>query len=283
MDGPQRREVIRAAALATAAVPCAALLYGTFIERTDFGVNEVTIPIRDLPPGLDGMTILQLSDVHRSAFLSQKQLARVVDAARELKPELIMHTGDFISGPGDPLDDCLRELARLKGQAFGCLGNHEIYAGVQKQATAQAAKLGIQILRSQAQTVHRNGAALNIAGVDYQKMGNRKHFLEGDASLVAPGAFNLLLSHNPDVFPKAASMGFDLTLSGHTHGGQVRTEILGQDVNLARFYTPYVSGLYRLGDRACYVTRGIGTIGMPSRVGAPPEITLIRLSRSEPS
>ncbi len=274
-----RRDLIRTAALATAAAPCAVLLYGTFIERTAFGVNEVVIPVRNLHPDLDGLRILQLSDVHRGAFLSQKLLTRVVDAARELNPELIAHTGDFISSKGDPIDDCLRELARLKGEAFGCLGNHEVYAEVESYATAQAANLGIRILRSESQVFRRGAALMSIAGVDYQRMGNRAHFLERERSLVAPGTFNLLLSHNPDVFPVAARLGFDLTLSGHTHGGQVRTEILHQDLDLARFYTPYVAGLYRNGDRACYVTRGIGTIGIPARVGAPPEITLIRLSR----
>ena len=91
----------------------------------------------------------------------------------------------------------------------------------------------------------------------------------------------ILLSHNPDVFPLAARMGFDLTVSGHTHGGQVRTEILHQDVDLARVYTPFVAGLYRSGGRSCYVTRGIGSIGMPTRLGAPPEITVLRLTRAE--
>ncbi len=277
-----RRDLIRTAALATAAAPCAVLLYGTFIERTNFGVTEAAIPITNLPRDLRGLRILQLSDVHRSAFLSQKLLARVVDAARELNADLIIHTGDFISSKGDPIDDCLRELARLHGsaEAFGCLGNHEIYAGVETYATQQAARLGIHILRSQAMVVRRGNARLNIAGVDYQRMGNRAHYLDGARPLVETDAVNVLLSHNPDVFPVAARMGFDLTLSGHTHGGQVRTEILHQDVDLARFYTPYVGGLYGTAGRHCYVTRGIGTIGVPSRIGAPPEISLLTLTQA---
>jgi predicted MPP superfamily phosphohydrolase len=257
------------------------LLYGTFIERTNFGVTESTVPIANLPHDLEGLRILQLSDVHRSAFLSQKVLTRVVDAARELRADLIIHTGDFISSKGDPIDDCLKELARLHGsaEAFGCLGNHEVYAGVEKYATQQAERLGLHILRSRSMMVRRGNARLNIAGVDYQRMGDRPHYLKGAQSLVEPDAVNILLSHNPDVFPAAARMGFDLTLSGHTHGGQVRTEILHQDVDLARFYTPYVGGLYETGGRRCYVTRGIGTIGIPSRIGSPPEISLLRLSQ----
>jgi hypothetical protein len=99
-----------------------------------------------------------------------------------------------------------------------------------------------------------------------------------DAELLRePGAFHLLLSHNPDVFPVAARKGFDLTLAGHTHGGQVNFEILEQQLNVARFYTPYTYGLYREASRAIYVTSGIGTVGVPMRLGAPPEVALIKL------
>ena len=98
--------------------------------------------------------------------------------------------------------------------------------------------------------------------------------------LVVPGAANLLLSHNPDVFPVAVEKGYDAMLSGHTHGGQITVEILNQSLNLVRFATPYVKGLYRIDGRSCYVTAGIGTITMPVRIGALPEITLARLRRA---
>jgi hypothetical protein len=93
-------------------------------------------------------------------------------------------------------------------------------------------------------------------------------------------SFNLLLSHNPDVFPVAAAKGFDLTLSGHTHGGQINFEILGRNLNITDFFTPYTKGLYTQPTSSIYVTSGLGTIGMPVRLGAPPEITLIRLCNS---
>src|SRR5207302_11111611 len=117
-------------------------------------------------------------------------------------------------------------------------------------------------------------SVLNIAGVDYQSIFHKGQYLVGAERLVYPGAVNLLLSHNPDVFPVAAKQGYDLMLSGHTHGGQVTVEILDQTINPARFLTPYVYGLYREGPAAAYVTRGIGTIGIPARVGALPEISL---------
>jgi predicted MPP superfamily phosphohydrolase len=98
--------------------------------------------------------------------------------------------------------------------------------------------------------------------------------------MIEPGVFNVLMSHNPDVFPVAAKQGYDLTISGHTHGGQVRVEILREDLNVARYFTPFVDGLYEEGGRSIFVSRGIGTIGLPARLGAPPEVALLRLCRS---
>ena len=121
---------------------------------------------------------------------------------------------------------------------------------------------------------------LNVAGVDYQRASERRNYLRGTESLLVPGACNVMLSHNPDVVPAAVQRGYNLLLAGHTHGGQVSIEILEQSVNAARFFTPYVYGLYRSGTAAAYVTRGIGTVGIPARLGAPPEITLLRLGKA---
>lgn len=278
----RRRELILGAAYAAAAVPVGALLYGSFIEREKFGVSEVDLRIPNLPADFEGFRILQISDVHRSAFLSQRDLRRVVDAARVIHPDLILHTGDFISTRGDPLEDCVDELARLQAGfgVFGCLGNHETYAEVEDYATSYAARRGITILRSQNRVIQRGGSRLNIAGVDYQTFSKKENYIAGAEKLVVPGAVNVLLSHNPDVFPTAARKGFDVILAGHTHGGQVRVEILHADLDFARVYTPYVSGVYYENGRVCYVTRGVGSIGVPSRFGAPPEISSIRLIRT---
>ena len=105
-------------------------------------------------------------------------------------------------------------------------------------------------------------------------------YLIGTEKLIASGEFNLLLSHNPDVFPVAARQGFDFVLSGHTHGGQINVEILDKNLNMAEFITPYTKGLYNNAASAIYVNSGIGTIGIPIRLGAPAEITLIKLCAS---
>jgi predicted MPP superfamily phosphohydrolase len=139
----------------------------------------------------------------------------------------------------------------------------------------RGARLGIRFLRTAAAPLKFGAAAVNLAGVDYQA--KHQPYLTGADRMLQPGAFNILLSHNPDVFPVAADMGYDLTIAGHTHGGQVRVEILSEDLNVARFFTPYVDGLYRKGAASIFVSRGIGTIVLPARVGSNPEVALLRL------
>lgn len=277
---PGRRRVLRLAGQAAIAAPAAVLGYGTFIQRVDFRVREVEAPIDGLPQDLDGLRILQLSDIHRGPFLSDRELGRAIDASRELRPNLAVVTGDLITANGDPLDSCLAQLARLKTDAgvFGCMGNHERFAAAEEHTESAAARLGIPFLRGRAQALRFGEATLNLAGVDYQA--KKFPYLRGAEGLMAPGAVNVLLSHNPDVFPVAARQGYNLLLAGHTHGGQVTVEILDESINPARFFTPYVYGLYRSGAAAAYVTRGIGTIGLPARIGAPPEISVVRLRKA---
>ena len=276
---PGRRKLVNAAGSTLAAVPFAMAGFGGLVQRTDFHVREVDIAIPNLLRDLHGLRVLQLSDIHLGPFLTERELARVIDESRNLRPHLAVVTGDLISMAGDPLDGCLRQIARLQPDAgvLGCLGNHEVYSGVQDYAAAQGARLGIDFLRERARSLRFGEATLNVAGVDYQPQRLREHYLDGAERLITPGAVNVLLSHNPDVFPIAARQGFDLTISGHTHGGQVNVEILHQSLNVARFLTPFVYGHYNLDRASLYVSRGIGTIGLPVRIGAPPEITLLRL------
>ena len=279
---PARRALLRTAGAAAVAAPFALVGFGVFIERTAFGVREIEIPIPGLHHDLEGLRLVQISDIHLSPFLSEREFARVVDAANGLRAHVMFVTGDLISVRGDPLDACLDQIARLRADAgvLGCLGNHEIYARTEEYTTVQAARMGVLFLRNQARRLRFGNATLNVGGVDYQRMNKRAYYLPGAERLLSPGALNILLSHNPDVFPVAAQQGWDFTLAGHTHGGQVNVEILHYGLNVARFYTPYVYGLYTEDRASIYVTRGIGTIGMPARLGAPPEISVLRLRKA---
>ena len=273
---PSRRRLLRAAGAGLCIAPVAATAVG-IIQRNQFRVSEVPIPIANLPKDLDGLRIVQITDIHLSPFLSEREFAKAIDMANETRANIALVTGDLITRRGDPLDACLHQLARLRAEAgvLGCLGNHEIYAHAENYVTEQGRRIGINFLRHQARQLRFGNAIINFAGVDYQKM--HSHYLIGTEHLMAPGALNIMLSHNPDVFPVAAAQGYDLTIAGHTHGGQVDVEILHQHVDVARYFTPYVQGLYHLGNSAVYVSNGLGTIGVPVRLGAPPEVSVLRL------
>lgn len=275
----ERRNFLSHATAAVCAAPAIALTTG-FITRKDFHIREIEVPVPGLPRDLQDLRLLQLSDLHTGAFFTVNDVSRVVDAANQLRPDLAFITGDLITDEYDPLDDCLRQLRRLKSSAgiWGCMGNHEIVAHAEHYVERQAARLGMTFLRHQAVKLQFGSESINLVGVDYQRRNG--HYLQNVQPLVDLSSFNLLLSHNPDVFPVAAAQGFDLTLSGHTHGGQINFEILGNNLNITDFFTPYTKGLYSQPTSSVYVTSGLGTIGMPVRLGAPPEITLIRLCNS---
>jgi predicted MPP superfamily phosphohydrolase len=281
LHSPERRRLIHAAGAAAVAAPFAVAAFGAIVERTNFHVKEIDLPVPNLHPDLEGVRIGQLSDLHVSPWLSVRDAGRAVDMLNERKPHLIVVTGDVITQPGDPLDGAIRELGRLRADAavLGCMGNHERYVRCQDYETREAAKVGIGILRNQSRILRWGNGVLNVTGIDYQSRRDGPYLIDAE-KLVVPGAANLLLSHNPDVFPVAVEKGFDAVLSGHTHGGQVTVEILNRTLNVARFATPFVAGLYRLRGRSCYVTAGIGTIALPVRIGAPPEITVVRLTRA---
>ena len=274
---PGRRRLLRAASGALVAAPFAGLSFGILVERTNLRVREVDIFLPGLPKDLNRLRLAQLSDIHLSAFLSEAELERAVGMANELRPHLAVITGDLVSWSTAELEPCLEKLARLRAEAgtFGCLGNHESYVQAESYAAMKGSSLGIEFLRGRRQPLRFGASVLNLAGVDYQP--RRRPYLKGAEQWVEPGALNVLLSHNPDVFPVAARQGYQLTLAGHTHGGQLTLELFDQSLCAARFFTPYVYGLYREDSAAMYVTRGIGTVGIPVRLGAPPEVALIHL------
>ena len=277
---PGRRKFLRAAQAGLFIAPTATLGYGVFIQRSRLRLREENLLFPGLPKDLDGLRLVQLTDIHLSPFLDPSMVEEAVGMANEARAHIAFVTGDLITTGLDPLDDCLRGLSQLRADAgvFGCMGNHEIYANAEAYVAERGARLGMRFLRSEAALLRFGNASLNLAGVDYQPF--RKPYLTGAEKLIAPGAFNLLMSHNPDVFPVAARQGYDLTLAGHTHAGQVRVEILGADLNVARFFTPYVDGVYRSGSSSVFVSRGIGTIWLPARLGAPPEVALLHLCRT---
>ena len=273
---PGRRRVVQGAVAVAAAGPAAVGAFG-ILRRNDLRYMDVDLHIPNLPPDLNGLRIAQVTDIHLGSFVPEWLLERAIGMANDARPDVTFVTGDLISVKGDPLDKCLELLRGLKAPAgvFGCCGNHEIYADAQSYVAREGLRYGMRFLRNESAELRFGNAVLNLAGVDYQRRGTP--YLVNAEELVVPGAFNLLMSHNPDVFPVAAAKGYRLTVAGHTHGGQIQFEIIHPSLNIARFATPFVYGAYEHGDDRMYVSRGVGTIGVPARVGAPPEVVCLRL------
>ncbi|MBE0660371.1 MAG: metallophosphoesterase [Bryobacteraceae bacterium] len=272
---PSRRQALKAISGAIVALPAGFAAAGIIRAWSRPELREISIAIPGLPKDLQGLRIAQLTDIHYGPFFSMRDLEWAVAMANEAKPNLTVVTGDLITRRSDNLEECVWILRGLKADAgvYGCHGNHEVYARAVNAATALGRAAGIQFLRSKSATLNFGSAKLALTGVDYQPQASR--YLR--TVRPQPGAVNILLSHNPDVFGRAALLGFDLTLAGHTHGGQINVEILHEHLNVARFFTPWVYGLYRQGGRSIYVSGGLGTVGAPVRLGAPPEVTVVRL------
>ena len=306
---PSRRTFFRTASIVAGAAPFIGVMYGYAAERLRYEVRRVEIPLTNLPPELEGMEIVQLSDIHLSGYMTRESVRRAVDMANDLGADLAVVTGDLITGMHDPIGDCVEEISRLRAPLgiYGCNGNHEIYARAEDLAERLYHQAGMKLLRHENAIITFKGAQLNLIGVDYQRerqpSGRKMQMLANLEPLVRQDMPNILLSHNPNSFNRAAELGVELTLAGHTHGGQVRVEILDVSLSPAQFITNYIAGLYHLpllmpdqpkrmgetiklmpnapkGLAALYVNRGLGTVGAPVRLGVPPEITQIVLRRA---
>jgi len=303
---PSRRTFFRTASVVAGAAPFLGVMYGYAAERLHYQVSRVEIPLANLPSELDGMEIVQISDIHLSSYMTRESVRRVVDMANDVGADLAVVTGDLITGVHDSVADCVDEIRHLRAPlgVYGCNGNHEIYARAEDLAQRLYQQAGMKLLRRENAVIPFRGAQFNLIGVDYQRertpSGRKVQMLSNVESLVRRDMPNILLSHNPNSFNRAAELGIELSLAGHTHGGQVQVEILDVSLSPARFITDYIAGLYhrpllmpdqpkRMGETiklmpnapkglaALYVNRGIGTVGAPVRLGAPPEITHIVL------
>jgi predicted MPP superfamily phosphohydrolase len=305
---PSRRYFFQSATAAAGAAPFLCAAYGFASERLRYTIHRVEIPVANLTPALDGMKIVQISDIHMSGYMPREEVRRAVDMANDLGADLAVVTGDFITGAGDPLADCIDEIRQLRAPlgVWGCNGNHEIYARAEETSQALFAQAGMKLLRQENVQLHFKGAPFNLIGVDYQRertpRGQKVQALAHLQPLVRRDMPNILLSHNPNSFNRAAELGIELSLAGHTHGGQIQVEILDHRLSPAHFFTDYIAGLYQRPlfassqalvtkpllpasilqrPSAClYVNRGLGTVGAPVRLGVPPEITLLTLRRA---
>ena len=255
-----------------------ATLAGLVGARRRARIVHVDVPLRNLPPALHGFSIVQISDIHVGTTIRKKYVEKIVKAVNALKPDLIAVTGDVVDGSVRDLRVHTAPLAGLRAPhgAFFVTGNHEYYSGASAW-TAEFARLGLRVLLNEHIVIEHQGASLVIAGVTDFSSDRFNPSQRSDPHIALAGApadagVRILLAHQPRSAPAAASAGFDLQLSGHTHGGQFWPWNL-----FVRFQQPFTAGLHRLNRLWIYVSRGTGYWGIPNRFGAPSEITRLRL------
>jgi len=267
-----------ASALGVPVLAAVMTLVGFINARRRARVRRVDVPIEGLPASLDGFTIAQISDLHVGPTIKRRYVDAVVEAVNAIGADLIAVTGDLVDGGVAQLRGHTEPLRRLSSRygTYFVTGNHEYYSGVQPWL-AELRRLGFRVLLNEHVVLRHRDAKLVLAGVtDYSAHHyHATHRSDPAAALAgAPGdaALRVLLAHQPASAFDASRAGFDLQLSGHTHGGQFVPWNW-----FVRFWQPFTAGLHRLGRLWVYVSRGTGYWGPPKRLGAPSEITRLRL------
>ncbi|MCK5330399.1 MAG: metallophosphoesterase [Candidatus Marinimicrobia bacterium] len=278
---PARRQfVVTAMNLGLLSLTSGLSAYGLYQARREPTVLDVDIPIKNLPPELEGLRIVQISDIHVGPTIKRAFVQRVVDQVQSLKPDLIALTGDLVDGSVSHLSNDVAPLADLQAPfgKFFVTGNHEYYSGVEHWLE-QTDRLGFTNLLNEHRVLDINGAKLTIAGVtdlSARSIDQRPDSDPVKALHQAPfDSIKLLLAHQPNSIYAAEELGVDLQLSGHTHGGQFKPF----NLVVARAHS-YLAGLYNHKGTWVYVNRGTGYWGPPLRLGIPNEITVLRLVKA---
>jgi hypothetical protein len=252
--------------------------YGASFESIGYQIEEMSLSLGGARPLDPPLRVVQVSDIHSGLFMTPARMRRYAEAVQQLRPDLFVMTGDFISNSIAYLAPCVKEMARVEARygSFAVLGNHEHWHGEPEEVITIFEEAGITVLQNARRLLQTDRGPVALAGIDDLRFG--KPDLEQALEGLDPALPTILLSHRPEIFPQAAARNVALTLSGHYHGGQVKVSLLGLELSLARLLTPYPEGLYRLGGSRLYVNRGLGTVGTPVRLNAPPEITLFHLA-----
>ena len=285
-ENPDRRKFLRQTSAAGASIAAYGVLVGHREARSDPEVVRVDLAFPDLPPGLDCLRIAQLSDLHSGPLVHLEQLRRWRRIAEAERAELVVFTGDIVDNLPSEADNF---VLAFKGMAaplgmFAILGNHDYFTDP-RPIWRSLEGIGIRFLENRNALVTRRNGTLGLLGLQ-DPMARHGQFRDINygpgpspdlaAQGIPPGAWRLCLNHRPSDWPLARATGAHLTLSGHTHGGQVN---LIPGLSSALILGRYTAGLYREGDDLLYVNRGLGVVGLPVRIAAKPEITVITLHR----
>ena len=274
-----RRRFLQNGVTILAGTTFAGATYGAFTKNS-YEISNAKFTIQNLPTEFDGFTITLLADIHSSIFMTKSDMDEYVKVINDMRSDLILIPGDFVNSQLDevyPLTEAFSELQAPFG-AFGSLGNHDFFTDADEVAR-QVSSCGVRILRNEIVDIQKEGARFHLMGVDdVSKSIRAGQLFDFVLEQSTPNVPRILLCHRPYFFEQAAERGIDLTLSGHTHGGQVVFAKIGETIiTPALLASRYVSGAYTKLNSQMYVTRGIGVVGIPVRINCPPEITKITL------
>ncbi len=249
-------------------------LYGVYFRRLAFVVEDFEVPMTNLAPSLAGLRVVHLSDLHVGGLMQRRQAMRWIRAANAARPDLIVLTGDYVTS-GVAFHG---EIAQLVGAlqaplgVYASLGNHDYFGGGEPMITLLRER-GVKVLRNEGESIRRgDDGSLHLAGAD-DVWTRRADMVKTLASWDRREPC-VLLAHDPDLFVKAAEQGVQLTLSGHTHGGQIAVPFLSRWLSLSHLAHRYHQGFYQRGASRLYVSPGLGTTGLPIRLGTVPTIAV---------
>ncbi|HYU08695.1 MAG TPA: metallophosphoesterase [Gemmatimonadales bacterium] len=280
-----RRQFLARATYAYAAAGLGVSAYGIWSAERLPSITRRTLLFPDLPPGLNGIRIAHLSDVHAGIHMSEEKMRAIVAQTNALGADLIVQTGDMIDISPSFIPDYVRAFRDLHAPlgVVTVLGNHDRYTG-QDAVIRGVRDAGQVFVKNGVHLIERDGAALALIGIDDPRNWRADDPQDADLDVAlrltppARDAFRILLAHRPGAFDGAAPRAIPLTLAGHIHGGQFYLPVVGWSPG--RLITKYVMGHFTQGSSQLYVSRGIGVVGVPLRIFVPPEIALFELRRS---
>ena len=251
------------------------LAYG-LIEPYFVEVSEIDYAKSDIPKAFDGKRIVFVSDIHYGLFYTKDRVSDIAKKVNDLTPDIVVFGGDYLSSDVKSAAPCFEELAKINAPLgkFGVMGNHDHWGHV-KDVLGGMAYAEITPLDNKAEWINLDGERIKLGGVG--DLWCDQQDIEPTIGDVTEKDFVILLSHNPDYAENMETDNVDLVLSGHTHGGQVTFFGLWAPYTNSGLGQKYMSGLIYLGNTKVYVSRGIGTVVLPIRFFARPEITVINL------